>query len=114
LRTHLTKQLVGKPLGSTSVSFVKNSCMPRLCTAHAPQEGARLQLQQGQLNCGLELCLLLVEAYVADRLAPSEEAVQRVASLIDAFPRLARPPAEEPPIHECAKFVAAAVKWLRG
>ena len=85
-----------------------------LCSARAPQEGARLQLQQGQLNCGLELCMLLVEAYVTDRLAPSEEAVQRVASLVDAFPRQARPPAEEPPIHECAKFVAAAVKWLRG
>lgn len=25
------------------------------------QEGAKLQLQQGQLNCGVELALLLVE-----------------------------------------------------
>ena len=28
-----------------------------------PQEGAKLQLMQGQLNCGVELALMLVEAY---------------------------------------------------
>ena len=45
-----------------------------------PQEGARLQLQRGQLNCGVELCQLLVEAYVADGLAPSDEAVRSWAA----------------------------------
>lgn len=77
-------------------------------------EGARLQLQRGQLNCGLELCMLLVEAYAADGLRPSEAAVALVAALVDAFPREARPPADHPPVRECAQFVAAAIKWLRG
>lgn len=122
------------------------------------QEGARLQLQRGQLNCGVELCLLLVEAYVADKVgvkgrqrcwqqrhrfvaggvcplvrkqcyvpttppcAPprplpqvpaSEEAVARVASLVDAFPRGRPGEAADPPVAECSRLVGAAVKWLR-
>lgn len=48
------------------------------CSGCCLQEGARLQLQRGQLNCGVELCQLVVEAYVADKLAPSDEAVSWV------------------------------------
>ncbi|PSC71334.1 Golgi to ER traffic 4-like protein [Micractinium conductrix] len=77
------------------------------------QEGARLQLQRGQLNCGVELCLLLVEAYVADKVPASEEAVARVASLVDAFPRGRPGEAADPPVAECSRLVGAAVKWLR-
>lgn len=79
-----------------------------LCT-----EGARLQLQRGQLNCGVELCQLLVEAYVADKLQPSDEAVRRLLGLVDAFPLQGRPEGADPPVQECASFVSAAVKWLR-
>lgn len=77
------------------------------------QEGARLQLQKGQVNCGVELALLLVEAYRADELAPSEEAVERLLQLLDAFPREGRPAGADPPVGECSRVVAAAVKWLR-
>ena len=84
------------------------------------QQGARLQLCGGQLNCGLELCLLLVEAYVADGVAPGQEgALQRVLQLIEAFPRQGGRPegaggSADPPVAECAKFAAAAVRWIRG
>ncbi len=77
------------------------------------QEGARLQLQKGQINCGVELALLLVEAYRADGLPPSEEAVERLNLLLDAFPRQGRPAGADPPVGECSRVVAAAVKWLR-
>ncbi|KAL4420841.1 hypothetical protein ABPG75_010497 [Micractinium tetrahymenae] len=76
-------------------------------------EGARLQLQKGQVNCGVELALLLVEAYRSDGLAPSEEAVERLLALVDAFPRQGRPEGADPPVDECSRVVAAAVKWLR-
>lgn len=107
------------------------------------QEGARLQLTRGQLNCGVELCMLLVEAYEADQLPPSDASVGRLLSLLDAYPRgLAGAAAgqqagdvaaasaaagggggsgsgsgsggSDPPLQEASKFAAAAVKWLRG
>ncbi len=63
------------------------------------QEGARLQLQRGQLNCGAELCQLLVEAYVADKLQPTDEAVSS---------ELQRLPACLPACHLCATCRARA------
>lgn len=45
---------------------------------------------------------------------PNEAAVQRVLGVMAAFPRAA--PAEggpDPPVEECTKLAAAAVKWLR-
>lgn len=43
-----------------STRFLPMSHRSRL-TSMVLQEGAKLQLQQGQLNCGVELALLLVE-----------------------------------------------------
>lgn len=69
--------------------------------------------------------MLLVEAYVADSLAPSEASVGRLAALLDAFPGRERgaqgvgksegegAAAPDPPLQEASKFTAAAVQWLR-
>jgi len=50
------------------------------------EEGARLQLTKGQLNCGIELALLLVESYIEDKAEPSTENLDRLLSVYTAFP----------------------------
>ena len=107
-------------------------CVP--CVRARAQEGAKLQLGGGQLHCGVELCMLLVEAYESDQQAPTPEALARVLSLLTAFPRAAPAggdggassstsgrqqqqqggeEAQEPPVEEAAKVASAACRWLR-
>ncbi|GAB4819985.1 hypothetical protein N2152v2_007031 [Parachlorella kessleri] len=77
------------------------------------QEGAKLQLAKGQPNCGVELAMLLLEAYEADNVAPSEAAVERVLDIISSFPKAGPSEGYEPPVEDCSRLAAAAVKWLR-
>lgn len=102
------------------------------------EEGAKLQLTQGQLNCGVELGLLLVEvqpapgpwsgalppysrvpngpllqAYDTDSAEPTPERVQRLVNLIEAFPREGATPEDAPPVEDCTKFASAAVRWIK-
>lgn len=79
------------------------------------EEGAKLQLRQGQLNCGVELALMLVDAYEADGVAPaSPEAGQRVMEVLDAFPvRHLADGGPDPPVEEYGRVVGAAAKWAR-
>lgn len=59
-------------------------------TTHNPllslQEGIKLQLQKGQLNCAQEEAQLLLEAYTKDRLPCEGTAFRRVTDILDAFP----------------------------
>ena len=46
-------------------------------------------------------------------LLPGCPQVRRLSGLVGAFPLQGRPEGADPPVQECAAFVAAAVKWLR-
>ncbi len=57
--------------------------------------------------------ILLLQAYEADNVAPSEAAVQRVLDIISSFPKAGPSEGYEPPVEDCSRLAAAAVKWLR-
>ncbi|EFJ40193.1 hypothetical protein VOLCADRAFT_121754 [Volvox carteri f. nagariensis] len=92
------------------------------------QEGAVTQLAHGQPTCGVELGMLLIEAYVAASTPADADTVSRVLAIIRAFPLTARTSADanqgqatssssssqavaSPVVDEYARLVAAAVKW---
>ena len=56
---------------------------------------------------------MLVDAYVTDACPATQEAVQRVLNIMEAFPTQPHGEDEEPPIDRCTKVVSAAVKWLK-
>eukprot|EP00891_Asterochloris_glomerata_P009823 jgi/Astpho2/9823/fgenesh1_pg.00149_%23_71_t len=78
------------------------------------EEGAKLQLQKGQLNCGVELALLLLEAYTTDKVTSSRENMERVFLILDAFPRPETgSPEAETAVDSCTRVVQAAIKWAK-
>ena len=103
------------------------------------EEGARLQLQQGQLNCGVELALMLVEVlfqiaaflpcvwaacqvvhvldiqgYVRDNASCSRDNMQRVLYIIDAFPRpQTDADGQNDAVEQCTKVTLSAIKWAK-
>ena len=103
------------------------------------EEGARLQLQEGQLNCGVELALMLVEvmlnlvtfppcawaschfvhalgmqAYVRDNASCSRDNMQRVLYIIDAFPRpQTDADGQNDAVEQCTKVTLTAIKWAK-
>lgn len=78
------------------------------------EEGARLQLQEGQLNCGVELAQMLVEAYVRDNASCSRDNMQRVLYIIDAFPRpQTHTDGNNDAVEQCTKVTLAAIKWAK-
>lgn len=77
----------------------------------AVQGGAALQFERGQLNCGVELCMLLVEACTTDEAEPCE--VSRLEELLLMFPTEAEREGDEPPIESAVKVVGAGMRWLR-
>lgn len=78
------------------------------------EEGACLQLQEGQLNCGVELAQMLVEAYVRDNASCSRDNMQRVLYIIDAFPRpQADADGQSNAVEQCTKLTVAAIKWAK-
>jgi hypothetical protein len=78
-----------------------------------PQTGALLQLEKGQLNCGVELCTMLVDAYSVDAVEATAQAVQRVLDLMAALPTEPVGEDEDPPIEAAQKIANATLKWLR-
>eukprot|EP00803_Ostreobium_quekettii_P001917 evm.model.scf_2090.2 EVM.evm.TU.scf_2090.2 scf_2090:3159-6400(+) len=50
------------------------------------EEGAVLQLATGHLTCGVELGLMLIEAYEKDEVGLTEEACRRVDHMLDGLP----------------------------
>lgn len=82
------------------------------------QAGAELQLRKGQLNCGVELACMLLDAYTTDSAPATDESVDRVLRVLRAFPseqinEKDEEEEEEPPIDQCSKVASATVKWLK-
>lgn len=78
------------------------------------EEGARLQLQDGQLNCGVELAQMLVEAYIRDNASCSRDNMQRVLYIIDAFPRpQTDADGRSDAVEQCSKVMMSAIKWAK-
>ena len=77
------------------------------------QEGAKKQFSAGHTNCGVELGTLLLEAYEEDIVPPTVEAVQRIRSLLSAFPLKKATDEDVSPVDEALKFVLLAEKWLK-
>ncbi|GLI61650.1 hypothetical protein VaNZ11_004074 [Volvox africanus] len=89
------------------------------------QEGAITQLAHGQSTCGVELGLLLVEAYMSAAMPANADTVSRVLAIIRAFPlptstmagaflgqaAASSSSAQGAAVDEYARLVAAAVKW---
>lgn len=76
------------------------------------EEGSMLQLTQGQINCGVELALLLLEAYEADAMGPSESSLQPILNIFNAFPRKSASRDYEPPVQDFLKIAIATSHWL--
>ncbi|PNG99818.1 Golgi to ER traffic protein 4, partial [Tetrabaena socialis] len=81
------------------------------------QEGAVTQLAHGQVTCGVELGMLLVEAYTSTATPADRTSVARLLAVINAFPAPstgAEVPGQggkTPSLDECARLVATAAKW---
>ncbi|KAJ9522509.1 hypothetical protein QJQ45_008355 [Haematococcus lacustris] len=105
------------------------------------KDGAVQQLQAGQVTCGIELGLLLVEAFTLDALQATPEALQPLLDIIQALPPLpdsstprgssassaaaadpgtsasgttasgGAPPDAGSALKEYVRFITAAVKW---
>ncbi|GLC44822.1 hypothetical protein PLESTB_001210200 [Pleodorina starrii] len=98
------------------------------------QEGAVTQLSHGQATCGVELGMLLVEAYMSAGTPAESDSVGRVLAILRAFPppdRTAADAGQEkaassaaasasvssrggvtaPVVDEYARLVATAIKW---
>lgn len=57
---------------------------------------------------------MLVDAYEADGVEPTPEAVQRLDAMLDAFPvRHLSEDGSDPPVEEYGRVVAAALKWAK-
>ncbi|KAJ9522995.1 hypothetical protein QJQ45_023843, partial [Haematococcus lacustris] len=69
------------------------------------KDGAVQQLQAGQVTCGIELGLLLVEAFTLDALPATPEALQPLLDIIQALPPL---PDSSTPRGSSASSAAAA------
>ena len=86
------------------------------------QEGAVMQLQHGHVTCGVELGLLLVEAFTLDK-APAEEALAGLLAVLsslkpaassspgDAAAAPSPSPSDDAALDEETRFVTACVKW---
>lgn len=74
------------------------------------EEGACMQLGRGQFNCGLELALLLAEDYSSDKLPVSEVAIQRLITILRAWPTGDEATEES---EGATRFIGAALKWCR-
>ncbi|KAK9814271.1 hypothetical protein WJX72_003196 [[Myrmecia] bisecta] len=76
------------------------------------EEGARLQLEKGQLNCGVELAKLLLEAYEADDLEVNDTTLRRIWNVLHAFPQASTSDAPGScTASEATQFINATFKW---
>lgn len=77
------------------------------------KEGAILQLQNGQLTCGVELAVMLIEAYVSDKVEPLPEALPAIQQIISAFPGPSQAVMDDSTaLDELNRFVMKAIKWV--
>lgn len=91
-------------------NLAKNSrfmyCIPQL------QSGSILQLKHSQANCGTELAIMLLDAYITDNTPATTESLGRILHIIEAFPTIPSSEDEDPPIERCNKIISQSLKWL--
>ena len=66
-----------------------------------------------QVTCGVELCRLLVDAYLSDAVPADEAAVARLHRILDALPCDPGSVAQQMYAEEATRLVVAALKWMR-
>lgn len=126
---------------TTSPLHNKDPLFPYTHTSHTSllptyiQEGAKLQFNAGQLNCGVELSKLLLEAYEEDNVSPTAEAIDRISHLLACFPTTLPSSTairdrqnnnknnaskqeedddeDEGAVDEAINFISSAQKWLK-
>jgi len=75
--------------------------------------GAVQQLSSHQVNCGMELANMLLEAYAANQEPANQETLGSIQAILAALPRplqLADPESTSE-LEETGRFVMAALKW---
>lgn len=75
--------------------------------------GAVQQLASHQINCGMELANMLLEAYTANQQPANSETLSSIQAILTAFPQplqLADPDSTSE-LEETGRFVMAALKW---
>lgn len=94
------------------------------------QAGALIQLKHGQVTCGAELALLLVETLVKGKLPYSEETLDLLRKIYQGFPKIPLPQnlgdddddddmqklsealmAAKVRVESCSSFLKAAIRW---
>jgi hypothetical protein len=93
------------------------------------QAGACIQLEHGQVICGSELAVLLVETLVKGKISCNEESLDLISKIYTKFPRIPVPKhvdltiddgmqqfseaigAAKTRIESCSSFLKAAIKW---
>jgi hypothetical protein len=76
-------------------------------------QGAIQQLGSNQINCGMELANMLLEAYTANQEPASQQALGSIQDILAALPQplqLADPDSTSE-LEETGRFVMAALKW---
>ncbi|GAB4852181.1 hypothetical protein Ancab_016372 [Ancistrocladus abbreviatus] len=91
------------------------------------QSGACLQLEHGQVTCGAELAVLFVDALIKGKMPYSDEMLDHLRKMYEAFPRIVVPQhleddddmqllsealgAAKTRVDGCSSFLKAAIKW---
>jgi golgi to ER traffic protein 4 len=78
-------------------------------------EGAMQQMLHGQVTCGSELALMLVEAFTEEDVPVTADAIQQVESLIESFPAssASSTSVETLSLDELDKVANAAIAWVQ-
>ncbi|CAA6654704.1 unnamed protein product [Spirodela intermedia] len=91
------------------------------------QSGASIQLKNGQIICGAELAVLLVETLVKGKFPVNEETLDRIRKIYKDFPQISVPQdlgddddmerlsealvSAKARVESCSSFLKAALKW---
>ena len=75
------------------------------------QQGSIQQLRSKQVNCGIELAHLLIDAYKTDKVEANESSLTPLVEILRALPDLAQNGNNKAELEECSRFVMSAIKW---
>jgi hypothetical protein len=75
------------------------------------QQGSIQQLRSKQVNCGIELANLLIDAYKTDKVQASEQSLSPLIEILRALPELCENGNSKAELEECNRFVMSAIKW---
>eukprot|EP00210_Caulerpa_lentillifera_P002958 g2825.t1 len=83
---------------------------------HILKQGAKLQLEKRQINCGTELGNLLIEDYELNAMEPNEESVASLRDLVALLPRPATHTelnAGSAEVEEGNRFLNRIIRWIK-